>query len=180
MIKWFSTIKAKLNLGLNAAEVALDVAEDVVDGAQEMLGGDPDNTLQYNLIVPRCQPTVPQAGDAGVDLRAAENTVIPSNSSAVISLGIGFQIPEGFFGVLTHRSSLAFNKDCILSLGIIDCNFTGEVKAKVFNLGSEEVSISQGDRIAQIIIVRYADFLQLQQVGGLVDGKEGFGSSGVN
>jgi len=173
MIKW---LKTKLGLGIKEG---IDVVEDIKDLFEK--GGDKvGDTLKYKVLSEYSSPVVPNVNDAGIDLKASTNVVVPSKGSAVVPLGIAFDIPQGFFGLLTHRSSLAFNGDCILSLGIIDSSFNGEVKAKVFNMGEEARYISVGERVAQIVIIKYADFMQLKEVKeGLEDGKEGFGSSGV-
>lgn len=116
-------------------------------------------------------------GDAGYDLRAADELVLGPGESGIVGTGVHFGIPKGYYGLLTHRSSLAFKHGCILSLGIIDSNFTGEVKCLVFNLGQKELYLKEGERFAQIIFNRYyTDKMEI--VEELEDGKDGFGSSG--
>jgi len=136
--------------------------------------------LKYKVMTEGCEPQRMRGADAGLDLRAAEYTLIPPEASAVIPLGIAVKIPDMMYGLLTHRSSMAFGKNCTASLGIIDSNFVQELKVKLFNHSPHyEVRIKKGSRIAQIILHRY-ECLELQEVEDLGVGKGGFGSSGVN
>ena len=118
------------------------------------------------------------SGDIGYDLRAAHKERMSIGESCKIALGVSFDIPEGYYAELTHRSSLAFKKQCIISLGIIDSNFKGEVHAYVFNLSNGFRWIDEGERIAQIIFKKKND-TTVRLVESLEsDGKKGFGSSG--
>ena len=63
-------------------------------------------------------PTRGTSSSAGWDLYAIEDTIIYPGDNAVIPTGIAIEIPNGWFGLLTHRSSLAFKVDTIASLGI--------------------------------------------------------------
>lgn len=124
-------------------------------------------------------PTIATAGSAGIDLRALEDTIIIGNSSEVIRTGVNIKIPEGFFGLLTHRSSLAFNLSCISSLGIIDSDFEGEIRVKMFCLGEEGAIIQKGTRIAQLVILPYCHGASIGiPVGGAIRSSGGFGSTG--
>lgn len=137
--------------------------------------------MNYVLLNKNCKPQRLGNNDAGFDLRAAKAVTIYPGENKIVPLGVRVQISEGTFGLLTHRSSLAFKFGCIISTGIIDSSFTGEIKALVFNISEEErpVVIEEGDRIAQLIMVDYNPYVRLNQVEVLEDGKEGFGSSGV-
>lgn len=126
----------------------------------------------------KCKPQIMRHGDSGYDLSANGEFYIPPHSSLVIPLGVCFDIPYGYYGLLTHRSSLAFKYGSILSLGNIDSNFKKEIKALVFNLGDDEVYIKEGQRIAQIIFNRYYESTLEIVEEFHTEGKDGFGSSG--
>ena len=133
--------------------------------------------LKYKVITKGCEPLRARVEDAGIDCKAAEDTYIDPRSSAIVPLGIAMKIPEGMYAMLTHRSSLAFGKDCTASLGIIDSNFTQEIKAKIFNHSSSNIAaIKKGDRICQLVIHKY-QCLEMSEEEELGDGKGGFGSS---
>jgi len=134
--------------------------------------------LNYKVLVEGCEPKRARDGDAGIDLIAAQDCTIYPMDSKVIPLGVAMKIPDGMYGMLIHRSSMAFGKNCTASLGIIDSNFTQEIKCKLFNHSSfYPAEIKRGDRIAQIIIHKY-ECLEMEESGELEVGKGGFGSSG--
>lgn len=116
--------------------------------------------------------------DAAFDLRAAEDIFIYPEDSKEVSLGVAFLIPPDLCGVLSHRSSLAFHKKAHISYGLIDASFDGEVKAFVFNTGSEPLRIRKHQRIAQIRFVQ-TSLTSLVEGEWEPKGKEGFGSSGA-
>lgn len=117
--------------------------------------------------------------DAGYDMCNAGKAVrIPPGSSVVIGTGVSIRLPPHIYGALTHRSSLAWKKDCILSYGVIDSSYTKEIKAKVFNLGPVVQYIERGERFCQLIpSPLYQEHLELVD-DWEDDGKDGFGSSG--
>ena len=126
-------------------------------------------------------PTRSTTGAAAFDLYATEDILIIPGTSEVVPTGIAMKIPEGWFGLLTHRSSMAFRGDCIASLGIIDSDFTAEVKIKMFNLGAEGIHIKAGERVAQIAFIESYQGTQLKVVEQLPSTKRGaggFGSTG--
>lgn len=136
--------------------------------------------LRYKVLTDGCDPLRAREEDAGIDLRAGEDTYIDPMCSAIIPLGIAVKVPDGMYAMLTHRSSLAFGKECTASLGIIDSNFTQEIKAKVFNHSRNNiVHIEKGDRICQLVIHKY-QCLEMSEEEDLGLGKGGFGSSGSN
>ena len=98
-------------------------------------------------------PTRATPWSAGWDLYAVEDTLIIPGASEVIPLGIAVDVGRGNFGLLTHRSSFGFKLDTIASFGVIDADYTNEVKVKLFNLGADGVHIKKGDRVAQLLVV---------------------------
>ena len=135
--------------------------------------------LKFKVVTEGCAPERMRQEDAGYDLRAAVDIVINPNESAVIPLGVAVGIPKGMYGMLTHRSSLAFKKNCTGSLGIIDSNFKQEIKGLLFNHSATKmVKIAKGDRVCQLVIHKY-ESLEMEEVDDLGTGKGGFGSSGV-
>lgn len=114
-------------------------------------------------------------GSAGFDLR-----LYGFDDNGMVNTGVKMAIPDGYVGLLFIRSSLA-KKGFSLSnaVGVIDSDYRGEIKAKL-NFPTEESSILQGDRFAQIVIVQY--HAQAEIVEDLDDterGSGGFGSTGV-
>ena len=110
--------------------------------------------MKVNLIHPDAiVPTRATPWSAGWDLYAVEDTLIIPGASEVIPLGIAVDVGRGNFGLITHRSSFGFKLDTIASFGVIDADYTNEVKVKLFNLGADGVHIKKGDRVAQLLVV---------------------------
>lgn len=134
--------------------------------------------IDCNVLDDKCTPTLAGgAGDAAYDLACREDFSVFPGCSVKVPLGVAFKLTHDWKGILTHRSSMAFKFDCILSLGVIDSSFNSEVQAKVFNLGKVPQHFKAGDRIAQIMFEK-RDRVILQRKQFDSTGKEGLGSSG--
>lgn len=93
--------------------------------------------------------------DAGYDMSAPEDFNIYPQSSAFVDLKVAVKIPEGWVGLLTHRSSMAVKLETAGSLGVIDSDYTGSIRAKLFNHGDDLVKIKKGERIVQLVVVPF-------------------------
>ena len=143
------------------------------------------------LPIKRLDPDLPlpkyaQVGDAGCDLIAAEEIVLPPGGGrALVPTGIAIALPEGYAGFVQPRSGLA-NKHgvtCLNSPGLIDSGYRGELKVLLINtdpLNSFEVK--RGERIAQLVIqkVEQANFIEMDDLSQTERGDGGFGSTGVS
>ncbi len=116
---------------------------------------------------------------AGYDLSASEDVVIPVGYNAIIPTGHCADIPPEHFGLLTLRSGYGFKRDLLCHIGIIDCDYEGEVMVKVFNLGEEDVYIHEGERFAQITVCPYAVAAGTLSFMKQERGTGGFGSTGI-
>lgn len=117
---------------------------------------------------------------AGIDLGLMYSTVVKAGCSKKVDLGASFEIPAGYFGLLTHRSSLAFKKSCMMSLGIIDSDYRGVVSGLIINFGKEDQTFKSGDRVAQLVIQPYKHMKPVasEELKQTARGEQGFGSSG--
>ena len=128
-------------------------------------------------------PTRAHKGDAGLDLTANENTVIPSKGWRLVPTGTKTAIPEGQAGLVCPRSGLAAKHGITVlnAPGIIDAGYRGDIGVVLINHGAKPFEISAGDRIAQLLIM---PFTNLTPVGRPLDttdrGAAGFGSTGKN
>ena len=100
-------------------------------------------------------PTRGTPGSAGFDLYSAKNYMIRPHCRQVCSTGIEIIMPKGFYGRLADLSSLALLKGLMIAGGVIDSDYDGEILVLLVNTSNEDVTISKGDRIAQIIIETY-------------------------
>lgn len=120
---------------------------------------------------------------AGYDMYSFEDTIIPPNSTKIISTGIKLAIPEGFYGKICTRSSLAKGR-VTTSGGIIDSDYRGIVNIIVNNNNDSPFHVNFGDRIAQIIFQRH-ECVNFDRVSSshfetlcTQRGEGGFGSTG--
>lgn len=129
-------------------------------------------------------PAYAYVGDAGLDLRAAEDAVLKPFERKLIPCGIAMAIPKGFAGFVMPRSGLAAKHgiSIVNSPGLIDSNYRGEIKVILVNLDAhEEFVVSRGDRIAQIVILETPEvsLAEVDDLSATDRGSGGFGSSGV-
>lgn len=119
------------------------------------------------------------AGAAGYDLRAVDAAVIRPGERKVIPTGFAWSIPDEFAGQIWPRSGIASNFGIDVLAGLIDSDYTGEVKVILINHGDEDFSIEAGDRIAQMMLTLYARS-RISELPKLVEterGTDGFGST---
>ena len=128
-------------------------------------------------------PKYAYSGDAGFDLKSAEATEIAPGERKVVKCGFSMAIPEGFAGLVIPRSGLAAKHgiSVVNAPGLVDSGYRGEISVILLNTDkSESFNISIGDRIAQMMIVPFAN-AELVEVDSLDTTKranKGFGSSG--
>lgn len=130
-------------------------------------------------------PSYATNGASGMDLRANldEDLVIKSGEIELVPTGIFMEIPEGYEGQVRARSGLALKYGISLpnGIGTIDSDYRGELKVILINHGKEDFVIKNGDRIAQIVFIKY-EKAELEIVEYLEDTERsegGFGSTGV-
>ena len=130
-------------------------------------------------------PVYASDGAAGADLRAAleKPVVVVPGERILVPTGLVLEIPRGFEGQVRARSGLALKKGLGLANGVgtIDADYRGEVGVLVVNLGAEPVTLTRGDRIAQLVIAPVARAI-FECAVDLVDtarGTGGFGSTGA-
>lgn len=130
-------------------------------------------------------PSYESEGAAGADVRAflGEPLCIKSGFFAAVPTGLCFEIPEGYEIQVRPRSGLAAKKGVTVlnAPGTIDSDYRGEVKVILINHGKEDFTVSNGDRIAQLIVspVLRAEFATAQELSSTRRGAGGFGSTGV-
>lgn len=122
-------------------------------------------------------------GDAGLDLFTPVEIILTPLQRKLVKLGFAIAIPEGFVGMVCPRSGLAANNGITVlnAPGIIDSGYRGEVGVVLINISNESVTLKQGAKIAQLLVVPYSS-ANPQWVGFLDDtdrGEGGFGSTGI-
>lgn len=128
-------------------------------------------------------PAYETAGAAGMDLRAAETTILPPGARCLMPTGFAIALPEGHEAQVRPRSGLAVKHGVTVlnAPGTIDCDYRGEIKVPLINHGTEPFDITRGDRIAQMVVapVTRAMLIEADELDGTARGSGGFGSSGT-
>jgi dUTP pyrophosphatase len=128
-------------------------------------------------------PVRAHQGDAGLDLCSVEAIRLGPGERASVGTGLAIALPSGLAGLVLPRSGLAADHGIALvnSPGLIDNGYRGEVRVLMLNTdGEREFSVQPGDRIAQLLVIPFAE-VSLLEVSELPDserGTAGFGSSG--
>ena len=123
---------------------------------------------------------------AGFDLFAnnPKDIIIKPLERALIPTGIVLEIPPGYEAQIRPRSGLAwkFGITVLNTPGTIDPDYRGEVKVIVINLGEKPFRIKKYDRIAQMIITKYAncELKESKKLSRTKRQKKGFGHTGID
>lgn len=140
--------------------------------------------MEVKVIADRwMMPERQHQDDAGADLKADATWRIEPGRTRMVGTGTRWEIPSGHVGLVFARSSLAVKKGLVLAngVGVIDPGYQGEVMVPLLNPTGTFVTIDEGERIAQMVIVPIAT-PELVRVGGFDEtterGVRGFGSTG--
>ena len=132
--------------------------------------------------------TIPTYGSpyaAGADLYACiENEeFINPGETKLIKTGLALELPIGYAAFIYARSGLASKRGLAPAnkVGVVDCDYRGEVMVALHNHSSTIQSVSVGERIAQMVIAPYitAEFEEAEELSDTVRGEGGFGSTGT-
>lgn len=131
--------------------------------------------LDDGAIMPtRAYPT-----DAGLDLYAREDQIVPARESAKFDTGVHIELPPFSVGMIKSKSGLNV-KHGITSEGVIDVGYSGSIVVKLYNNSGYDYKVNKGDKISQLVILPILA-PELELVEDLEErgrGNNGFGSSG--
>jgi dUTP pyrophosphatase len=144
--------------------------------------------VALSVPVVRLDPDLPlpqyaHPGDAGLDLIAREDAVVPAGGGRVlVPTGIAIAIPPGHAGLVVPRSGLALRHGISLvnTPGVIDSAYRGEVQVVLLNTDpADDYQVHRGDRIAQLVVQRVEEvgWREVERLDG-DDRGGGFGHSG--
>ncbi|XP_065886362.1 uncharacterized protein [Dysidea avara] len=134
--------------------------------------------LSSNATLPkRCSDEA-----AGYDLYSAYDLMVPAEGKALVKTDIAVAIPDGCYGRIAPRSSLAWKHHLDTGAGVIDRDYRGCVGVVMFNLSKMDYNVHKGDRIAQLIIERIAtpSVVEVDELDDTIRGSGGYGSTGTN
>ena len=132
-------------------------------------------------------PTYGTEFAAGADLYAVihndtKTVEILPGETAFLDTGVTMEIPKGYVGLVFARSGLSCKQGLAPAnkVGVIDSDYRAGVKVALYNQSNEIRTISNGDRIAQIIIqpVMQFEFKEVDKLSETDRGEGGFGSTG--
>lgn len=131
---------------------------------------------------PEFEPMRGYVGDAGFDLIVSEDVRVPYREFVDVPCGVAVQIPDGYWGMITGRSSTLRRRGLLVTQGIIDNGYRGELFAGVRNLSKTSQVVKRGERIAQLILVPLVnptvEILRSDILDDSDRGTAGFGSTG--
>ena len=122
---------------------------------------------------------------AGMDLRAniVEPITLKPLGRTIVKTGLFIELPIGIEAQVRPRSGLAAKRGITVlnAPGTVDADYRGEVGVILINLSSEEFSIENGERIAQLVIAKHerAEWQAVETLSETDRGAGGFGSTGV-
>ncbi|ADY36475.1 Deoxyuridine 5'-triphosphate nucleotidohydrolase [Phocaeicola salanitronis DSM 18170] len=122
---------------------------------------------------------------AGMDLRANldEPIVLKPLQRCLVPTGLYIALPEGYEAQIRPRSGLALKKGITLlnTPGTIDADYRGEIGVILVNLSTEDFTVEDGERIAQMVIARYeqAEWQEVEVLDETERGEGGFGHTGT-
>jgi len=129
-------------------------------------------------------PTYGSEFAAGADLYACPDgpVTIPPHETVLVPTGLSLELPVGWAGMVFARSGMAAKRDLAPAnkVGVIDCDYRGEVMVSLHNHGTGPQTVEPGERIAQLVIMPYltAQFFETEELSETVRGEGGFGSTG--
>ncbi len=130
-------------------------------------------------------PQYETSGSAGVDLRAnlSGEVCLQPLERALIKTGLFIELPEGYEAQVRPRSGLALKKGVTVlnAPGTIDADYRGEIGVILINLSPKDFIVTDGERIAQLVIARHqqAEWEEVEILNDTQRGKGGFGSTGI-
>jgi dUTP diphosphatase len=141
--------------------------------------------LRVKLLVSSAKPpTVAHPGeDLGYDVYAAATITISARNHGVVATGLAIEITDDhgrpMGALLRDKSSMAARR-MVLTGGVIDSGYRGEIKVLMENLGDAPATIHAGDKIANLIPYPVLTG-EVRVVDELAESKRqagGFGSTG--
>ena len=129
-------------------------------------------------------PAYGTSGAAGMDVLAAveADLLLMPGDRVAVPTGLMMAVPAGHEMQVRARSGLALKEGLAVlnAPGTIDCDYRGEVKIILANLGSESFTIPRGMRIAQLVLAPYVrcDWAETDSLDDTARGSGGFGSTG--
>ena len=142
-------------------------------------------TIKVKKLCPQAiLPSRATSDSAGADLCANIDAplILPRGGIVAVPTGIAMEIEPGWAGFVFGRSGLGIRHGVCPAnaVGVIDCDYRGEVKVGLINHGESDYTIQPGERIAQLVLLpaALAEVVEVETLSQTVRGEGGFGSTG--
>ena len=132
--------------------------------------------ISKDAILPKYQTP----GSAGFDIHASEDVTIKPGECLGVPTGWEVSFPYGYELQIRSRSSMALmGVNVPTSPGVIDFDYTDELKILLHNYGNNDYTVRRGDRIAQGVLepILKAQIIE-SDFERTTERKGGFGSTG--
>lgn len=148
--------------------------EIAISDVEEIMKADDMLTISSNI---RCPSKI---GDVGYNLVASEDMVIRNGEISFVKTGVKVKLPDGYWGLITARSSAVFKLAVLVLPGVIDTGYVGELMVACTAINKQHI-LKKGESIAQLILFpSVTPELQLVEVLPSTErGETGFGSTGI-
>lgn len=130
-------------------------------------------------------PKYETKGSSGMDLRAnlEEDIIMKPLDRVLIPTGLFLEFNEGYEAQVRARSGLALKKGLGLpnGIGTIDSDYRGELKVLLINWSKDDVKISDGERIAQLVFMKIETpkIIEVDELNDTERSDGGFGHTGL-
>lgn len=145
-------------------------------------------TLKIKKLADDAQiPTKGTDASAGYDLYSYEEGFILPQTQVIVATRISMKIPHDHCGLIWPRSGLSAKNGIETGAGVIDQDYSGEIKVILYNHSKVPFEYKKGMRIAQILITPVAS-PNIEVIEDIEDdkhhteskrGNSGFGSTGL-
>lgn len=167
-----------VSFAYNVPEIRVNVL--FLRNAAPLYGVEDSENAAKGLLLPAT------AHSAGIDLRADlhESLTVEPAERAAIPTGIAIEpLVSGIAGFIYSRSGLGAKQGLSVAqgVGVIDPDYRGELTVWLLNTSANPITLSRGDRIAQLIFqpFRRARFTRVERLGETARGTGGFGHTGI-
>jgi len=141
------------------------------------------------VLIKKLDPTIqlPEyktSGASGMDLIAfiEKSIIVKPKTSSLVPTGLSVAFYENYEIQIRPRSGLAAKSNITVlnTPGTIDSDYRGEIKVIIYNHGDTDFVISNGDRIAQMVLspVIRIELEEVKDLPKTIRGEGGFGSTG--
>lgn len=134
--------------------------------------------MRYKKLHPDAIEPQQALASAGYDFFSVESFNIPPGITAKVPTGIALELPVKHVGLLRDRSSLGA-KGIIVTGGVIDPDYRGEIIVCLYNSSGTPFVIKKGDKIAQMLVLPFhsSDMFEIDVLEETERGTKGFGST---